>query len=131
MLLEKLMKKSLLELYALAVCFACTLWAISTLGEAGYAVVRVSSPDTTLGSWYSVKAKSEWTWLEEWPKNKPFPTSEKIQQLKEEAARVGLEEEKRNGVQSLVRAGILFGFQLLLFAVHWWLASRARREHAT
>lgn len=53
------MKKSVLEIYALAVCFFSVICCFMfSLGFAAYAVVRIARPDFTMDRWQYRKYQS-------------------------------------------------------------------------
>ncbi len=51
------MKKSVLEIYALSVCFLTIICFMFSLGFAAYAVVRITKPDFTMDGWQYRKGR--------------------------------------------------------------------------
>lgn len=147
------MKKTILEIYALAVCFATIVCATVALGIALWDVVQVTAPEFTINN-YS---------FERYQDNDSFRSSDCAADPARKAAEAAaaaasgtatataasnngkcgysdaeldakrvqewtkqLNSEKRQGFQSLVRCLIVILLDLLVFSAHWILARRAR-----
>lgn len=147
------MKKTILEIYALAVCFATIVCATVALGIALWDVVQVTAPEFTVNNYT----------FENYQDNDSFRSSDCAADPAREAAQAAaaaasgaaaatvgnsvgkcgyseaelgakrerewnkqLNSEKREGFQSLVRCLIVILLDLLVFSAHWILARRAR-----
>jgi hypothetical protein len=49
-------KKTILEIYALAVCFVTVICFVIALGIAAYGIVGIASPNFTISSWITRNA---------------------------------------------------------------------------
>lgn len=146
------MKKTILEIYALAVCFAAIVCATIALGIALWDVVQITAPEFTVNSYT----------FERYQDNDSFRSSDCAEDPAREAAKAAaaatgtatataansngkcgysdaelsakreqewakqLNGERRQGFQSLVRCLIVILLDLLVFSAHWILARRAR-----
>jgi hypothetical protein len=127
------MKKSLLELYALAVCFFTVACFAIALGIALYAIVGVVDPSVTLDSYaYAQHQSNDSYWqgcagpycARDDKRVRP-PEAELTKQREDSFARA-LSNERRNEVQSLIKCFIVILVDLIIFLFHWVLARRAR-----
>jgi len=127
------MKKSLLELYALAVCFFTVACFAIALGIGLYAVIGVADPAITLNSYtYSQHQTNDAYWqgcagrycAPDDKKVRP-PEAEVTKQREASFARE-LSNERRNEVQTLIKCFIVIFVDLFIFLFHWVLARRAR-----
>jgi hypothetical protein len=126
-------KRSLIEIYALAVCFVTvTCFAIAS-GIALYDFVQIAVPEITLHSYIYERHQTNEAF-----RTAPQGTTESIAGLsedqltkrREESYKSALNAERRDGWQSLLRMAIVMLVDLIFFAVHWLLAKRVR-ESAT
>jgi len=131
------MKKGLLEIYALAVCFFTLLCFVITFGLALWNIVEITYPEFTI---YSTKfechqsdaaykecnsSKSKYT-REENPI--PFPTGKELTTEREQKYATILKSEQRSAVQGIVQKLIIMFIDIIAFAFHWKLAARARKN---
>ncbi|MYM87089.1 hypothetical protein GTP91_07830 [Rugamonas sp. FT82W] len=129
------MKKSILEIYALAVCFVTVVCFVVALGIATYSVLEIAKPDFTLSSWqYNQHQTNEAFWngcgtnrycgSEE--KQKDRPSEADLTKKRRESYERILVSEQRDGFQALVKCLIIMLIDLVVFGFHWVLARRAR-----
>lgn len=126
------MKRSLLEIYALAVCFVTVVCFVIALGVAIYSLVQIARPDFTMSSWeYDQFQSNDAFWAKRAnsivsDKTKERPSEEVLTKRREAQFVVALRNEQRAGGQSLVKALIVVLIDIVVFAVHWIMARRAR-----
>ena len=125
------MKKTILEIYALAVCFLVVICFAITLGVAIYDVLKISHPSFTLSSWEYNKFQSNDNFCSS---NGPAGTQNQcsnqsetsITNKREAAYAISLKGEQRNGLQSLVNSLIVLFINIVIFVPHWIIARKAR-----
>lgn len=128
------MKRSLIEIYALAVCFICVVSGAVSFGVGVYDLVQVSAPGMTLPGWEYSRHQSNDNFaagrrMEEG--GRPLPEDEgELTRLREQSYRIALEAHRRDAQQSLVVVAITLAIQGLLFALHWRIARRSRAAAA-
>ena len=126
------MKKSMIEIYALAVCFVCIASGGIVLGVGVYDVIQIAAPEMTLsGSQYARHQSNDnfVNFRPPWPPNgrRQFPEDEQeLTRLREESYRIEIATERRSARQSFVMVVIALVIQALLFVIHWKLSRRAR-----
>ena len=127
------MKKSILEVYALAVCFATIVCFVISLGVAIYDIVRIANPEFTLSSheynrhqsndafWDSYKSRYD-------NKDKELnrPIEEDLTKQRTASYQQEIKSEKRNGYQSITISSIVLIIDIVVFLIHWLIARRAR-----
>lgn len=134
------MKKSVLEIYALAVCFVTVVCLAIALGIAGYGVIGIINPDFTLSSWvYTQHQTNDAFWIspgsqrirsgvEEKPKERP--NEAEVTKLRLASYERALTTERRDNFQSVTKSFIVVVIDIAVFFFHWLLARRARRSAA-
>lgn len=120
------MKRTLVEVYALAVCFVTLVCFVVTLGIGIFDLIGIASPEFTLSSYTYDRHQSNEAFSKDWPKDKPLPTGEELTKVREESYQNALRSEKRGGVQSLIRVLIIILIDIIVFAIHWLMGKRAR-----
>ena len=125
------MKKSLLEIYALAVCFVTVVCFVIALGIGLYDLVELAYPEFSLSSYEYERHQSDEAFMRHWPKDKKRPLEGEVTKLREESFRTELRKEQRSAMQSLVQILIVLAIDVVVFFVHWRLAKRARESVAT
>lgn len=129
------MKRTLLEIYALAVCFVTVVCLVICLGIAAYAGLGVAQPEFTVASWEYTRHQSNDAY---WSSPKGFvapggpseaakarPAEAVLTQEREMSWERVVAAEKRSSLQSLVKALIVVLIDLLVLAVHARLVQRA------
>lgn len=122
------MKKNLLEIYALAVCFVTLVCAVFVTGIGLYDILEISKPEFTLASHQYQRYQSNEEFYSAGCEggNKKKLTEEEITKKRIAAYELALKGEQRNAVQSLVKAFIVLVLDGLVFLSHWRLARRSR-----
>ncbi|MCS6765300.1 MAG: hypothetical protein MO847_02230 [Candidatus Protistobacter heckmanni] len=130
------MKKNMLEIYALAVCFVAASGFVVTLAIALYNTLALARPDFAIPAWqYTLHQDNDAFWNhgcvgrnfcapEERRGQRP-PEPELTRQREEAYARV-LASEGREASQNLVKCLAVFLAMAGAFALHWRLAKRVR-----
>lgn len=119
------MKKPVLEIYTMTVCFVTLMCFTIALGVAIYDIVKISDPGFTLPSHVYERHQSNDAFV----KNADEQYSqEKITRLREDSYEVALQAEKRSGVQSMVLALIIMLIDVAVFLPHWYIAKRVRES---
>ena len=132
------MKKSLLEIYALAVCFITIACFVVTLGIALYALVGIADPEFTLNSYQFAQYQTNDQY---WrgcgigncvgvERKGERPAEADLTRQREEAFARALSNERRESSQTLVKSLIVLLVDSAVFAVHWVIARHARSSSA-
>ena len=132
------MKKTILEVYALAVCFVTVTCFVVCLGIAGYSLVEIAKPDFTMTSYQFDQFQSNdayWKdcgrkYCSDDEKKRSRPSEDELTKQRSEAFAQALVSEQRNGSQSLVKTLIVMFVDSLAFLAHWVIAKRARSNVA-
>lgn len=126
------MKKSILEIYALAVCFVTVVCAVISLGIGIYDILEITNPEFTLPSYqYERHQTNEAFFRKDCGKeDKDLASLSEGEKTKRrlESLEVALKAERRGGVQSIVKAFIVLIVDTIAFIIHWWVARRARES---
>ena len=127
------MKKSILEIYALAVCFIALVCFVIALGIGVYDLIQIASPAFTMNAYEYERHQSNETFrgspgralrgiapgIPVEPTEKP---EEEVTQQREESFQAALRSERRRGMQSLIQILIILVIDVLVFVPHWLLA---------
>ncbi len=131
----------MLEMYALAVCFVTLLCFVIALGIGIYNLIRVVNPEFTLNAYEYERHQSNEAFrgspgielrglarglAPARSAEIPEPSDEELTRQREQSYQNVLRAEQRRGTQSLTMVGIVIFIDLLVFAVHWLLARKAR-----
>lgn len=119
------MKKSILEIYALLVCFVAVITLFVNIGITIYSVIGVNAPDITMSAYdYERYQSNDVYWhrknirLEDNQKPKR-PAEPVLTQKRLKSYAVSLRIEVRNNWQSILQSSIVFLLSALLFFLHW------------
>jgi len=124
------MKKSVLEIYSLAVCFIAVVALVISLGISLYSIVEINYPEFTIDQWRYEQYQTNDSFWESNPKHFPpelkgkpaeRPPEEELTKMREEAYAIVLKGEQRNGFQSLLKSLIFFIIAAVVFFLHWRL----------
>ena len=131
------MKKTILEIYALSVCFVTLLCFVIALGIGIHDLIQIANPEFTMNPYEYERHQSNQAFG-------PFPrmpmrglapavptelsesSAEELTEQREESYQTALRSERRRGMQSLTIVGIVMVIDFLVFGVHWLLAKRTR-----
>ncbi len=133
------MKKSILEIYALAVCFIALVCFVVVLGIGLYDLIQIASPEFTLNAYEYERHQSNENFrgspgraglrgaiapgIPIEPTERP---EEEVTQQREESFQAALRSERRRGLQSLIQIMIILVIDVLVFVPHWLLARNTR-----
>ena len=121
------MRKTILEVYSLSVCFVTILCFAITLGVALYDVVQFTAPKFSLSSWDVEKHQSNESYTKCWNDEKREKYSdEEITNLRTESYLSTISSEKRDAIHSFIMSCIIILIDIIIFFVHWKVAQKAR-----
>ena len=124
------MKKSLLELYALAVCFVTVTCFAVCLGTAIYDIVEITNPEFTLNSSTFEKHQGNDSYTLYKRKDYEGLSDEEITKMREASYKAVIKGESRSGFQSLIQSAITMLIAIVVFIPHWLIAKRTRKNNA-
>jgi hypothetical protein len=125
------MKKTIVEIYALAVCFATVVCFVISLGIGIYDIVEITNPEFTLSSWeYKKHQSNDAFWYDNCKDdNKGVrPQEEELTKTREESLQNALKAERRDAFQGIVSVLIIISINVLVFLIHWAIAKRSREN---
>jgi hypothetical protein len=132
------MKKGVLEIYALAVCFVAVVCLVCALGVGIYCFIASVSPSFTLSAWeYEQYQTNDAYWqmrtrgrggetVEGGKPEMERPTDYDLTRMRERDYALALRSEQRSGGQGVVKSAIVIVIDLVVFYIHWLIARRAR-----
>jgi hypothetical protein len=138
-------KKTVLEIYALAVCFVTVVCFVVSLGFGIYGVIGMISPEFTMSSLAYTQHQTNdafWSGPTGWSgpigprlrgpdeKMKERPSEPELSKQREESYARALASERRDNAQVAVKALIVIVIDLVVFLFHWLVARRARASVA-
>ncbi|MBI1899782.1 MAG: hypothetical protein HYS13_01550 [Planctomycetia bacterium] len=115
--------RSLIQIYALAVCFVTLMCFVVALGIGLYDMVQMAAPNFTLESYQPYQSND--AFVQYFPDKKELPAGE-ITRLRDEGLRDALRFEQRAALQSGVFVLIIVAIDIVVFAVHWRIARKER-----
>lgn len=130
------MKKSILEIYALAVCFFCVSGFVLSLAIAAYHVIAITRPEFTINSLPYMKHQSNDAYWREallvryykpGETRKDRPSETELTKEREESFTRELNVERRNSSQTLVKCVVVMLVNLLCFVPHLIVARHAQK----
>jgi hypothetical protein len=134
------MKKTVLEIYALAICFVTVVCFVIALGIAAYGIVGIANPGFTISSWvYAQHQTNDAFW--NGPnaprvhdgtddKSKERPNEAELTKQREASYERALASERRDNLQSIAKSSIVMLIDMIVFFLHWLIARRERRSAA-
>ena len=129
------MKRNLLEVYALAVCFVTVICFVIASGIGLYSIVGIANPEFTLSAWmYERHQSNDAFWQTNAPpfmpgserENKPRPPEAELTQQRQASYTLAIKSEQRGSLQTLTKAAIVIFIDLIIFGAHWRVARRSR-----
>lgn len=120
------MKKSLLEIYALAVCFVTVICFAIVLGIGLYDILEMSNPEMTIKSYQYQRHQSNEAFSRNKSKYKEKYSEAEITKIREKSYSVALKAEQRDAIQSFIRVLIIMLIDIIIFLIHWRLGKYAR-----
>ena len=124
------MKKNLIEIYALLVCFASVFFLLVNTATALQGGLRAVQPAMTVDGYTIQRSTSNEAYMEGWPKERPAPAASDISALRKALYDQALASEQRSGLYLFTSS---FAFVIaagLVFGLHWQLAQREHVEAA-
>ena len=115
------MARSLIQTYALAVCFSALMCLVVALGIAAYDIAQIVAPGFTVQQ-YDVWQSDE-HYLSFYPDKNGLPPLE-IARLRDTARQSALASERRSAMQSLLFTTIIILIDTAVYAIHWRMARR-------
>ena len=131
------MKKSILETYALVVCFFTVGCFVIVIGMALWNLVTITAPEFTLDNYVWQYHQTDEAFKERLVNNHRARTEKQVYAPPEGAALTEAREkslvhaisaERREATQNLARYFIVLLVDIIVFFVHWKLATRARQS---
>jgi hypothetical protein len=138
------LKRNLVGIYALAVCFFTVACFVIVAGITAWNVVELSAPEFTIDNYvYEAHASDENYGRSQHgamgfrgerirylnPESVPAePMAELQRKNREESWQQALAGERRAALQSLVRNAIILVIAMLVFLAHWRIATRSREQ---
>jgi hypothetical protein len=113
------MRRSVIQIYALAVCFTTLMCLVVSLGIGLYDGVRIAFPGFTLSGWQVYASNAHYVVF--WPDKKDLP-DEQITNLREAAHRDALAGERHGATQSLLFVSIILIIDIVVYMAHWRIA---------
>jgi hypothetical protein len=128
-------KKTILEVYALAVCFFTVACFAICLGIGLYDIVQIAAPEFTLNKYQFQQYQSNEGYRHQFlscskdkDKEAAPPSEAEVTKQREEAYSVALRSESHEGIKSLVQMLATILVDIIVFFVHWRIARRARES---
>ena len=122
------MKQSILEIYALAVCFVTLVCFATALGIGMYDLIEIANPEVMIRSFEYEQHKSNETFrLVLAARGIADMPEEEVTRQREESYQEILRAEGRQGMQSFLQVVIILVIDVLVFAPHWFLARSIRK----
>ena len=118
------MRKNLIELYALLVCFASIFIVIVNAATGLYAGVRAAKPTLTMDGYSYQRSLSDEAFIQSWPQQTPKPDPKDVPALRRGAYAQALEIEFRSGLNTLISSLMYVAAAGIVFGLHWRLAQR-------
>ncbi|MGD0280142.1 MAG: hypothetical protein ABSC11_12650 [Smithella sp.] len=131
------MKKSILEIYALAICFATIVCLLIFSGLAIQNAIRIIYPEFTIGSnEYNRHQNNDAFWGKGVVHTNAVtkqeitrPPEQELTNQRLESYQQTLKSERRTALQSLTNDTIVIILSIIFFIVHWRIARRARETN--
>jgi len=117
------MKSTLIQTYALTVCFTTLMCFVVALGIAAYDTVEIAAPSFTSNdsAWYATTER----YLRYFPDKRSLPAAE-IEAARQLESAISLESARHAAWQSLVFCSIVLAIDAIAFAIHWRIATTLR-----
>jgi hypothetical protein len=131
------MKKTLLEIYGLAVCLLAVICITLALGATAWNVLVMVYPEMSLDSYTWGQHQSDEKYREflvtthpNLPEESPYvpPEGAMLTQQRQDSLSIALRGVTRDALQAFVKAIISLVLNALLFLIHWKIAAKARRN---
>lgn len=132
------MKKSLIEIYALSVCFVTVACFVVTIGLALWDVVEFSMPEFTINQHQYNHHQTDEAYLDHISRRsqykgddaEPLPSGEELTTAREKSYEFVISSEKRSALQEFFQKLIIMIIDAIAFLIHWKIAGKARHENS-
>jgi hypothetical protein len=123
------MKKSLVEIYAMSICFVMVIVFCFSFVSAVVNFVEYHNPTMALPDYYIEKYSSNEAYTRNWAKDKRAKyTDDEITAQREAARESALSAEKLGAKQDILEAVVTLFVSAIFFVIHWILAARWRAK---
>lgn len=131
------MKRSTLEIYALAVCFLGVIAIVISLSIGSYNIIELAYPEFGVDQWQYEQHQSNDKFWENHPKRFPpekggkavqRPKEEEITKMRTESYSLVIKNQRRNSTKSLVQSLLFFAISSLFFLLHWKLYQKSQKN---
>jgi hypothetical protein len=123
-------KKNLLEVYALAACFASMIFLVVSVAMCLYEFLQVVAPSVTVSGYAYERSMSDEQFVQSLPQGRPAPDPSTVSRLRREALESALRSERHDGLRSFLQSLMYTIAAGLIFWLHWRLAQRERAKTA-
>ncbi|EUC69625.1 hypothetical protein Y017_14430 [Alcanivorax sp. 97CO-5] len=130
------MKRTLIEIYALAVCFFTVVCLVIALGVGSWDLVQIANPEFTINSKTYENHLDNDSYLnrschacKEKLDGEKDLTAEQVTKERQESWQRSLNIEVRSATQSFFRLLIIIILDIILFSSHWFLAKKNSEQH--
>jgi len=122
------MKKSIVGIYALAVCFVTIVCAVIAAGIGAYDLVEIASPEFAIPSYQYERHQSNEAFFQNDCEKKNSANLSEDEKTKQRLVsyETAIKAERRDAFQSLIKVLIVLFIDALVFFVHWKLARRSQ-----
>ncbi len=131
------MKKNLVEIYALAVCFFTVACFVIVAGMTAWDVVQLSAPEFTINNdqyeaHLSDQQYRDWLIQRNQHKEDEYvpPSGQNLTDARNTSWQQALKGEQRSALQSLAQNFIILVIDILVFMAHWVIAKKSRESHS-
>jgi hypothetical protein len=130
------MKKTILEIYALIICFGAVITLSINIGLAIYSIIGIASPTTTLNSYgYKNHQNNDAFWQSKPnhnynPKTEetaPRPDEKTLTKKRLASYQLEIKAEHRSNIQNLIIQFIIIVVSSLLLLIHWLFILRKKQ----
>ena len=127
------MKKNILAVYALAVCFVTIVCAVIAAGIGAYDMVELAVPEFTLSSYQHDQHQSNDAFFQgDCEKKSAEGLTEEAKTAKRLSSyETAIKAERRDAIQSLIKVLIVLLIDLAVFFAHWKLMKRSSETSQT
>ena len=125
------MKRNLVEIYALAICFLAVVCFIVAAGLGIYDVIQIVKPGFTISSYEYKKYQSNKKFIKGCEDKYADYSEEEITEMRLEGWENALKIEQRKAFQSITMVFIILLIDTVAFVFHWLLAKKIRLQENT
>lgn len=132
------MKKSILEIYSLAVCFIGVIAIVISMAISIYTLIEIADPEFGISQWEYQRHLSNENFWENNPKNvanfessenKQKPTNEEITKLREASYKNVLLTSQLESKKTLIQSIIFLVISSIAFFFHWKIFKKSHNKN--